>query len=264
MQDFPFVPQGLVFFSHDIGGFEATATPDVYKRWCAFGLMSTHSRLHGSSSYRVPWLFDEEACDVLAFYTRLKGSLMPYLYSQAVKTSQTGIPMMRALIIEFDKDPACKYIDSEYMLGDSLLVAPVMNSQGTVDFYVPHGNWTDIVTKETYVGGCYYHRQCNYTQMPILAREDTIIGYGNFKDNVVYDYVEDVLFIVYSLQKEASTIVYNTEGQEVLSLSIKRSSDSIDILVSSTIQMFKIDIQNLDLSVSSKDFVENQLSIQLS
>ena len=94
---------GFGYFSHDIGGFEATASPDVYKRWCAFGLMSTHSRLHGSTSCRVPWAYEddtpenpENACAVLRFFTKLKGRLMPYLFSQAVKTSSTGVPMMRA------------------------------------------------------------------------------------------------------------------------------------------------------------------------
>ena len=92
---------GFGFFSHDMGGFEATAPADVYKRWCAFGLLSTHSRLHGSTSYRVPWAYDKdgdtEACDVLRHYTVLKGKMMPYLWAQANKTHQVGVPMMRLL-----------------------------------------------------------------------------------------------------------------------------------------------------------------------
>ena len=82
---------GFGFWSHDIGGFEQTAPATVYKRWCAFGLLSSHSRLHGSSSYRVPWLFDEEAVDVLRFFTRLKCRLMPYLYGAAIEAHEAGI-----------------------------------------------------------------------------------------------------------------------------------------------------------------------------
>ena len=81
---------GFGFWSHDMGGFEQTATADVYKRWCQFGLLSSHSRLHGSTSYRVPWLFDEEACDVLRAFVKLKCSLMPYLYAMAVKRTRKG------------------------------------------------------------------------------------------------------------------------------------------------------------------------------
>ena len=100
---------GFGFWSHDIGGFEQTATPDLYKRWCAFGLLSSHSRLHGSNSYRVPWLFDEEAVDVLRFFTKLKCRLMPYLFEAAGEAHRSGVPMMRAMMLEFPDDPACDY-----------------------------------------------------------------------------------------------------------------------------------------------------------
>ncbi len=83
---------GFGFWSHDIGGFEQTANAEVYKRWCAFGLLSSHSRLHGSSSYRVPWVYDEEAVDVLRYFTRLKLSLMPYLFRAACQAHRKAPP----------------------------------------------------------------------------------------------------------------------------------------------------------------------------
>ncbi len=95
---------GFGFWSHDISGFEGTAPDDVYKRWAAFGLLSTHSRLHGSNSYRVPWLFDEEAVDVVRKFTNLKCTLMPYLFAAAVETHNTGVPTMRAMVLEFPND----------------------------------------------------------------------------------------------------------------------------------------------------------------
>ena len=116
---------GFGFWSHDMGGFENTASADVYKRWCQFGMLSSHSRLHGSGSYRVPWLFDEEACDVLRKFVKAKCALMPYLYRQAVKAHEDGIPMMRPMFLEFPEDRACEPLDRQYMLGDSLMVAPV-------------------------------------------------------------------------------------------------------------------------------------------
>src|SRR5471030_632915 len=100
---------GFGFWSHDIGGFESTATADVYKRCVAFGLLSSHSRLHGSSSYRVPWLYDEEACDVVRYFTKLKCSIMPYLYNISSNASKQGIPVMRAMVLEFQEDLACSY-----------------------------------------------------------------------------------------------------------------------------------------------------------
>ncbi len=83
---------GFGFWSHDIGGFEDDGSADLYKRWVAFGLLSSHSRLHGSSSYRVPWNYDEEACEVLKYFTELKWKLMPYIYSLAQTAHEKGFP----------------------------------------------------------------------------------------------------------------------------------------------------------------------------
>src|SRR5215211_3327058 len=137
---------GFGFWSHDIGGFEQTANADVYKRWTAFGLLSSHSRLHGSSSYRVPWHYDEEAVTVLSKFTKLKCSLMPYLYRAAIQSHEKGTPILRAMTLEFPDDPACHSLDRQYMLGDSLLVAPVFSYDGSVSYYVPEGKWTNLLT----------------------------------------------------------------------------------------------------------------------
>jgi alpha-D-xyloside xylohydrolase len=136
---------GFGFWSHDIGGFEQNSSADVYKRWTAFGLLSSHSRLHGSNSYRVPWHYDEEAVAVLSRFTKLKCSLMPYLYHAAIQAYEHGTPMLRAMAFEFPDDPACDYLDLQYMLGDSLLVAPVFSHDGSVNYYVPEGRWTNLL-----------------------------------------------------------------------------------------------------------------------
>ena len=134
-----FAMSGFAFWSHDISGFESTAAADLYKRWAAFGLLSTHSRLHGSESYRVPWLFDEEACDVVRSFAQLKCRLMPYLYQQAVEAHETGVPVMRPMALEFFGDPATAYLDRQYMLGGALLAAPIFREDGAADYYLPSG-----------------------------------------------------------------------------------------------------------------------------
>jgi alpha-D-xyloside xylohydrolase len=116
---------GFGFWSHDISGFNDTATPDLYKRWVAFGLLSSHSRLHGST--RMPWLFDEEACDVLRFFNRLKTGIMPYLLDAAWEAHTRGYPVMRPMVLEFQDDPTCRYLDTQYMLGSALMVAPIFH-----------------------------------------------------------------------------------------------------------------------------------------
>jgi alpha-D-xyloside xylohydrolase len=115
---------GFAFWSHDIGGFEGTPDPGVFKRWTAFGLLSSHSRLHGSSSYRVPWAFDDEAVEVTRKFTKLKLALMPYLFAAGLEATRTGTPVLRPMQLEFGDDPATGYLDRQYMLGADLLVAP--------------------------------------------------------------------------------------------------------------------------------------------
>ncbi len=246
---------GFGYFSHDIGGFEQTASPDVYKRWCAFGLMSSHSRLHGSTSYRVPWAYEEDtpdnpenACAVLRFFTRLKGRLMPYLYAQAVKTSTVGVPMMRAMVIDYAEDPACLYLDKQYMLGDDLLCAPIMNSEGTADVYLPCGVWTDIITGETFEGGRYVRRTCNFLQMPILARPNSIITYGQFEKDVVYDYVQGADAVIYGLEdgKTAETTICDSNGAPAVSIRAERCGDTIRVTASETDKTFTVSLAGTD------------------
>ena len=167
-----FMCSGFGYWAHDIGGFEDTATPDVYKRWVAFGLLSTHSRLHGSSSYRVPWLFDEEAVEVLKTFTELKKSLMPYLYAQAMQTSRTGIPMIRPMMLEFEDDMNCRYLDKQYMLGDKYLVAPVFNEEGMAHYYLPKGKWKNYFTGERSSGNEWRKEKCDYFTIPLWERTD--------------------------------------------------------------------------------------------
>lgn len=168
---------GFGYWSHDIAGFEDQATPDLYKRWTQFGLLSSHSRYHGSTAYKVPWLYGDEAVDVAREFTELKLQLKPYLLKMMQETHETGIPMMRAMVLEFPDDPTCEDIDTQYMLGDDLLVAPIFREDGVARFYVPDDGsgqpWTNIITKTAYEPGKWYTEQYDYHTLPVLARPGT-------------------------------------------------------------------------------------------
>lgn len=168
---------GFGYWSHDIAGFEDQASPDLYKRWTQFGLLSSHSRYHGSTAYKVPWLYGDEAVDVAREFTELKLQLKPYLLKMAQETHETGVPMMRAMVLEFPDDPTCEDIDTQYMLGDDLLVAPVFREDGVARFYVPDDGtgqaWTNIITDTAYEPGKWYTEQYDYHTLPVLARPVT-------------------------------------------------------------------------------------------
>ena len=215
---------GFGFWSHDIGGFEGTAPPDVYKRWCAFGLLSSHSRLHGSDSVRVPWAFDEEAVDVLRHFTKLKCRLMPYLWEAARDACDTGVPMMRAMMLEFPDDPGCAPLDRQYMLGDALLVAPVFSKSGTVDVYLPPGTWTHHLTGARKQGG--WHREMHDVfSLPLYVRENTLLPVGANDEAVDYDYADGVTLELYALSdgKSASCTLSTGDGTgKALSVTVRR------------------------------------------
>jgi alpha-D-xyloside xylohydrolase len=222
---------GFGFWSHDIGGFEGTAPASIYKRWAAFGLLSSHSRLHGSSSYRVPWSYDDEACDVVRFFTKLKCRLMPYLWAAAVEAHCDGVPTMRAMIVEFPDDPACDVLDRQYLLGGSLLVAPVFSEDGAVDYYLPAGRWTHLLTGDVAEGGRWFRARHTFLSLPLFVRPGTVIPVGSVEDRPDYDYADGVTFRVYELAdgSTATCAVPAPNGEPGVRCSVKRTGNDFEV-----------------------------------
>jgi alpha-D-xyloside xylohydrolase len=216
---------GFGFWSHDISGFESTATADLFKRWCAFGLLSSHSRLHGNQSYRVPWNFDEEASEVLRFFTEFKCRLMPYLWALALESHTQGLPLLRAMFLEFPDDPGCAYLDRQYMLGASLLAAPVFSPHGDVAYYLPAGRWTNIISGEVIESaGAWRREQHHYFSLPLLARPNSIIPTGNDTTRPDYDYAAGICFQVFEVEDgaELSVPLYDVAGRGESRLTLSR------------------------------------------
>ena len=174
---------GIPFFSHDIGGFIGTPNDELYIRWAQLGLFSSHSRCHGcgNDNHREPWMFSEEACSIFRYYDKLRYSLMPYIYSQAEKCTRTGLPMMRALYLEYPEDRNVYRIDDTYLFGDSLLIAPVVKPLSKCsyrDVYLPKGVWFDYFTKERMDSlGQWIRRPVDLKTMPIYVKEGTTLNY---------------------------------------------------------------------------------------
>ncbi|ELY7392693.1 alpha-xylosidase [Cronobacter universalis] len=222
---------GFGFWSHDIGGFENTAPAHVYKRWCAFGLLSSHSRLHGSKSYRVPWAYDDEACDVVRHFTQLKCRLMPYLYRQSALAHERGTPVMRAMMLEFPDDPACDYLDRQYMLGDSVLVAPVFSEAGDVAFYLPPGRWTHLWHNDELDGGRWHKQRHDFLSLPVYVRGNTLLALGNNDRKPDYAWHEGTAFQLFNLADgaEARCEVPAANGETVFTLCVKREGKRLTV-----------------------------------
>lgn len=252
---------GFGYWSHDIGGFEGSPDPSIYKRWCAFGLLSSHSRLHGSDSYRVPWNFDDESSIVLAKFTKLKISLMPYIYDAAISAHKFAVPVTRAMLLEFPDDPSAINADTQYMLGDSLLVAPVFCTEGTVTYYVPKGSWYGLLDGKVRSSedGKWFTENHDYTSLPLLVRPNSIvISSGPESKNEMPDnaWSEDFMVNIYDIQDKVSTNIPNHKdiGEYSAKVSAKRDKNLIEISVEGDYKMpytiRVLDSKNKDLKLS--------------
>ncbi|WP_042406751.1 alpha-xylosidase [Streptacidiphilus carbonis] len=226
---------GFGFWSHDIGGFEGTPTPAVFKRWAQFGLLSSHSRLHGSRSYRVPWAYDDEgsteAVDVVRTFTRLKHRLMPYLFRAALQARDLGTPVLRAMLLEFPDDPACHQLDRQYMLGGDLLVAPVFTEEGDVEYYVPDGTWTHLLSGERITGPAWRRERHGFDSLPLLARPGSVIAFGAGADHPEYDWADGVTLHVHAPADgcETLTTVPAPDGMTGPTFRVHREGDTVTV-----------------------------------
>jgi alpha-D-xyloside xylohydrolase len=217
---------GFGFWSHDIGGFEGTPDPGVFKRWTAFGLLSSHSRLHGSDSVRVPWAFDEEAVEVTRRFTKLKLRLMPYLYAAGQEAAHRGTPVMRPVQLEFPGDPAVDHLDRQYLLGGDLLVAPVF-SPADVEFYLPAGTWTSLLTGEQVEGGRWRRETHGFDSLPLYVREGAVLPLGARDDRPDYDYRDGLTLDAYPGPDGARTVTVTTPAGAVAEYTVTRSGPAL-------------------------------------
>lgn len=193
---------GFGFWSHDIGGFEGTPDAGLFMRWAALGLLSSHSRLHGAINYRVPWAFGDQAVAVVRSFSMLKMRLMPYLLAAAHEASAGGVPMMRAMMLEFPDDPSCLHLDRQYMLGPDLLVAPVFTDDGTVTYYVPDGEWLGLESGLPVRGPGWQTERHGYHSLPLLVRPGAVIPMGAAGVSPEYDYSDGAVLVIGALTEE--------------------------------------------------------------
>lgn len=228
-----------------MGGFEGTAAEHVYKRWLAFGLLSTHSRLHGSGSYRVPWLFGDEAVEVCRAFSKLKMRLMPYLYAAACEAHEDGVPAMRAMTLEFPGDLACEDLDRQYMLGDAVLVAPVMREDCMGEYYLPDGTWTHLLSGETREGGKWRREKYDFFSLPLFVRENTLLPIGSRDDVADYAHEENVILQVYALKGVSERCVRTSNGEKAFMVRAANTDGKVRIDIEGFAKGLRLQLVNV-------------------
>ncbi|MBR5326879.1 MAG: alpha-xylosidase [Prevotella sp.] len=167
---------GFSFWSHDMGGFVTASPEDIYRRWLPFGFLSSHTRAHGAPPTE-PWLISESFTDAFRACAEMKYKLMPYVYAQAKDCTERGLPMVRALLVEFPQDPGAWLVEDEYMFGSQILVAPLMESGNERMVYLPQGKWIDYQTGKVYSSG-YQTIEAGDIPAIILVRDGSLIPHA--------------------------------------------------------------------------------------
>ncbi|KAK9478019.1 glycosyl hydrolases family 31-domain-containing protein [Lipomyces japonicus] len=255
---------GFGFWAHDIGGFEGQSPdPAVYKRWIQFGLLSSHSRLHGSSSYRVPWIVDSsgEAEKVLAKFVKFKQSLAPYIISQALNAHHTGVSVLRALFVEIPEDPVNWTVDTQYFFGSEILVAPVFHSH-KVTYYVPAGKWYGLIDNKIRQGGQYLTETHDFFSLPVLLRPGGVVVFGGTdSDGFDYEYADGFTVVINAADAIDKTVdiadYKNVKGPSKVLIKVTASAVSligsnvnIEIVAGKVKQDWKIKLVGADVAKS--------------
>jgi alpha-D-xyloside xylohydrolase len=174
---------GIPFWSHDIGGFwnppDPTQQPDttLYIRWAQWGLLSSHARFHGHRG-REPWWYGDEAVEIVRRFALLRSRLLPYLWTCANEAVETAAPVVRPLLLAYPDDPTTHHLDSQYLLGPWLLVAPVFDPRGRVRVYLPEGRWHDFWSGEVLDGPRWLDITVPLDRLPVYVRDDSLLPMG--------------------------------------------------------------------------------------
>ncbi|MDT0642072.1 glycoside hydrolase family 31 protein [Zunongwangia sp. F363] len=220
---------GFSFWSHDVGGFVTKAPEDLYRRWTPFGMLSSHVRSHGAPPTE-PWEYSDSFLKDFRNADNMRYQLMPYIYAQAKESSEKGLPMMRALFVEFPNDAGSWLIDDEYLLGSSILVAPLFEEVTKRDVYLPEGQWIDYQTGKVYESGWH---TIESGEIPIIAlvKNGTVIPHIKLAQSTQDMDWSKLDLKVYAAEgtNSVSGQVFLPEGEALQTVKLSRKGNNFEL-----------------------------------
>jgi len=219
---------GIAFWSHDIGGFRGTPSDALYTRWAQFGLLSSNARCHGTTP-REPWEFGEDALDIFREYARLRYRLVPYLYTYAEVAANTGLPVVRPLLLEYQDDPVVHRMDTQYLLGEDLLVAPVFTDEGTRSVYLPEGEWRYYWTGERYAGRQTVDVDVGLADLPLFVRAGSVVPQREPTQSVQPGTPQELTFEATLAERAAEGRYYDETADELVTVGVTSTDDAVAV-----------------------------------
>ncbi|MDU1893001.1 MAG: glycoside hydrolase family 31 protein [Dysgonomonas sp.] len=218
---------GFSFWSHDIGGFVVAAPEDLYRRWLPFGFLTSHSRAHGAPP-KEPWLYNDDFVKAFRLSAEMKYKLMPYIYAQAKQCTEKGLPMVRALFVEYPDDPGAWLVEDQYLFGSDILVAPMMEAGDSRNVYLPTGNWIDYQSGKTYKQGW---NTIATSEIPaiILIREGAIIPHAKLAQSTDKINWSDIELKVYGNKEKATGLICLPSDNKLTDIVLTKSGNNYQI-----------------------------------
>ena len=262
---------GVPFCSHDVGGFDYQPRAfdfgnlddypldaDVYIRWLQFGVFSSHLRAHGKQP-REPWAYGDEATEIAMKFLKLRYRLLPYIYSEAVRSSQTSLPMVRPLVLEYQDDPNTENIDLEYLYGSSFLVAPILTRSNQRRVYLPAGAWYDFWTKEKYQGGRWIEIESPLDTLPLWVKAGAVIPMGPEMDYVDQVPLDPLTLEIFGPSKNGEFTIYD-EDQPEIQIRYSRTGKRLILEVSPTPGQVEIILHDVEVIQVESNLPSMELS----
>ncbi|TCL61927.1 alpha-D-xyloside xylohydrolase [Hydrogenispora ethanolica] len=232
---------GFPFWSHDIGGFWFDTNPVLFARWTQVGMFSSHARTHGFFT-REPWDFGPEVEAIFKKYTELRYRLIPYIYSSARQCVAESLPLFRALVLEYQDDPAVAGIDSQYLFGESFLVAPILNEENVRSIYLPEGIWTDYWDGTQYQGKQWLTYEAGLDKLPLFVRANAIIPMGPLMNYIDERECDPITLDLYPVGGQSRFGIVDTD-QNRIQVTLQ-ADESIRVTVSPSEHHFLLELHN--------------------
>jgi len=242
---------GVPFWSCDNAGFDdvhGNLTPALWIRWSQWSMFLSNVRLHGMGPARVPWTFGDIATENFRKYSKLRYRLLPYIYSHAYNATKTGLPMMRAMVLEFPSDPNTYNLEDQYMFGDAFLVAPVFTPTNKRTVYLPEGEWYDYETGKAFTGPITLHIEPPLEKLPLYVRGNSIIPMGPDMAYVGQKPFDPVTLDI-RLNSHAEFTLFDDDEhagtQEIVNIRAKRDQSGISLELSPSAKTYIAKINNV-------------------
>lgn len=218
---------GFSFWSHDIGGFVVAAPENLYRRWLPFGFLTSHSRAHGAPP-KEPWLYNDNFVKAFRESAEMKYKLMPYIYAQAKLCTEKGLPMVRALFVEYPDDPGAWLVEDQYLFGADILVAPMMEAGTERNVYLPKGNWIDYQSGKTYQQG-WNVIEAGKIPAIILVREGAVIPHAQLAQSTDKINWSDIELKVYGDKEKATGFVCLPSDNKLTDIILTKSGSNYQL-----------------------------------